>query len=214
LPNTSPVSGRFNRCSLPLNQALCYADDAAEAPPQKGNPPMNESMKDLTLGCRIAHLRKAQGLTQDALAERLCITPQAVSKWENDQSCPDIMTLPQLSQLLQVSIDTLLTGSAPAASGAPAAPARKPEELIVRLAITETGGDRFNINLPFTVFRLAARYGMISITWNDSEVSLEQQASMLAGIDFRTMVQMIESGVTGKLLELNDDGERLVIWTE
>ena len=55
---------------------------------------------------------------------------------------------------------------------------------------------------------------MISITWNDSEVSLEQQASMLADIDFRTMVQMIESGVTGKLLELNDDGERLVIWTE
>lgn len=175
---------------------------------------MNESMKDLTLGCRIAHLRKAQGLTQDALAERLCITPQAVSKWENDQSCPDIMTLPQLSQLLQVSIDTLLTGSAPAASGAPTAPARKPEELIVRLAITETGGDRFNINLPFTVFRLAARYGKISITWNESDVSLEQRASMLAGIDFRTMVQMIESGVTGKLLELNDDGERLVIWTE
>ena len=35
---------------------------------------MNESMKDLTLGRRIAHLRKAQGLTQDALAERLCIT--------------------------------------------------------------------------------------------------------------------------------------------
>lgn len=47
---------------------------------------MNESMKDLTLGRRIAHLRKAQGLTQDALAERLCITPQAVSKWENEVS--------------------------------------------------------------------------------------------------------------------------------
>lgn len=48
---------------------------------------MNESMKDLTLGRRIAALRKAQGLTQEALSERMNITPQAVSKWENDLSC-------------------------------------------------------------------------------------------------------------------------------
>ena len=41
---------------------------------------MNESMKELTLGRRIAHFRKSQGLTQEALAERLGITPQAVSK--------------------------------------------------------------------------------------------------------------------------------------
>lgn len=37
---------------------------------------------------------------------------------------------------------------------------------------------------------------------------------LLAELDFRTMVQMIESGVTGRLLALHDDGERLVIWTE
>ena len=175
---------------------------------------MNESMKDLSLGRRIAALRKAQGLTQEALSERMNITPQAVSKWENDLSCPDVTSLPQLAQLLGVSIDALLTGSEPAMPGMSAAPARNPEELIVRLTITEEGGNRFNLNLPFTVFRLAARYGMISITWNDSEVSMEQKASLLAGIDFRTMVQMIESGVTGKLLELNDDAERLVIWAE
>lgn len=172
---------------------------------------MNESMKDLTLGRRIAHLRKAQGLTQDALAERLCITPQAVSKWENDQSCPDIMTLPQLSQLLQVSIDTLLTG---VVSSQPAAPAKKPEELIVRMAITGEDGERVCINLPFTVFRLGARYGKITITWHENEVDFSSMSPSLAGVDFNTMVQMIESGVTGKLLELNDDGERFVIWTE
>ena len=37
---------------------------------------------------------------------------------------------------------------------------------------------------------------------------------LLAELDFRTMVQVIESGVTGRLLDLHDDGERLVIWTE
>lgn len=175
---------------------------------------MNENMKELSLGRRIAQLRRAQGFTQEVLAESLGVTAQAVSKWENDQSCPDIMTLPKLAQYLEVSVDTLLTGEEPPFSDAPAASARKPEELIVRIAITEEGGNRFNVNLPFTVFRLGTRYGMISITWNEGEVSAETRASLLAGLDFRTMVQMIESGVTGKLLDLNDGGERLVIWTE
>jgi len=172
---------------------------------------MNDNLQDLTLGRRIAHLRKAQGLTQDALSEQLSITPQAISKWENDQSCPDVMTLPRLSQLLQVSIDTLLTG---VESGQPAAPAKKPEELIVRMAITSEDGERVCINLPFTVFRLGARYGMITITWHENEVDFSSMSPSLAGVDFNTMVQMIESGVTGKLLELNDDGEQFVIWTE
>ena len=172
---------------------------------------MNESMKELTLGRRIAALRKAQGLTQETLSEQLSITPQAVSKWENDLSCPDVMTLPKLAQLLHVSVDTLLTGAEP---GQPAIAAKKPEELIVRMAITDEDGRRVSINLPFTVFRLGARYGMITITWNSNEVDFGSLSPSLSGIDFKTIVQMIESGVTGKLLELNDDGERFVLWTE
>jgi transcriptional regulator with XRE-family HTH domain len=61
-----------------------------------------------TLGKRIAARRKELGLTQEALAEKLGITAQAVSKWENDQSCPDISTLPRLAEILGVSTDTLL----------------------------------------------------------------------------------------------------------
>ncbi|MBR3765490.1 MAG: helix-turn-helix transcriptional regulator [Clostridia bacterium] len=175
---------------------------------------MKDNLKELSLGRRIAELRKAQGQTQEALAEALNITAQAVSKWENSQSCPDIMTLPRLAQLLGVSVDMLLTGEAAVAPGTPPPVIRSPEELIVRIMIDEAGGNRFNVNLPFTVFKLGARYGMLSITWNDNEATAEQKASMLAGLDFNTMVRMIESGVTGKLLELTDDGERLVIWTE
>lgn len=174
---------------------------------------MNVSLKDMTLGRRIAHLRKAQGMTQEALSEPLGVTAQAVSKWENALSCPDIMLLPDLARLLDVSVDMLLTGQERKAVSEPAQP-RDPAELIVRMAFTEEGGNRFNINLPFPVFRLGARYGMISIKWNESEVDFEQKSSALAGLDFNTMVQMIESGVTGKLLELNDNGERLVVWTE
>ncbi len=61
-----------------------------------------------TLGKRIMRHRKALGLTQDQLAEQLGVTAQAVSKWENDLSCPDIAMLPKLSGVFHITTDQLL----------------------------------------------------------------------------------------------------------
>ena len=61
-----------------------------------------------TLGKRIMARRKKLGLTQDKLAETLGVTAQAVSKWENDQSCPDITMLPRLAELFGITVDELL----------------------------------------------------------------------------------------------------------
>ena len=61
-----------------------------------------------TLGKRIMQHRKNMGMTQDQLAERLGVTAQAVSKWENDLSCPDINMLPKLAELFGTSTDALL----------------------------------------------------------------------------------------------------------
>jgi transcriptional regulator with XRE-family HTH domain len=61
-----------------------------------------------TLGKRIVQHRKRLGLTQDQLAEKLGVTAQAVSKWENDQSCPDINMLPRLAELFGITTDQLL----------------------------------------------------------------------------------------------------------
>lgn len=61
-----------------------------------------------TLGKRITAHRKRLGVTQDKLAEQLGITAQAVSKWENDQSCPDITMLPKLAEIFGISVDALL----------------------------------------------------------------------------------------------------------
>ena len=67
-----------------------------------------------TIGKRIVYHRKRLGLTQDQLAEQLGITAQAVSKWENDQTCPDITMLPKLADIFGISTDTLLGHSAQA----------------------------------------------------------------------------------------------------
>ena len=61
-----------------------------------------------TIGKRIVQNRKRLGLTQDQLAEKLGVTAQAVSKWENDQSCPDITLLSRLADIFGVSTDELL----------------------------------------------------------------------------------------------------------
>ena len=56
-------------------------------------------MTNETLGKRIVRCRKGLGLTQDALAEQLGVTAQAVSKWENDLSYPDLECMNRLSRI-------------------------------------------------------------------------------------------------------------------
>lgn len=60
-----------------------------------------------TMGQRISALRKKNGYTQDQLAQKVGVTPQAVSKWENDQACPDVSIIPELAKLFGVSTDVL-----------------------------------------------------------------------------------------------------------
>ncbi|MBP3392521.1 MAG: helix-turn-helix transcriptional regulator [Clostridia bacterium] len=65
-------------------------------------------MTNLKIGEHIRLRRKAQGLTQEQLANLLGVTKAAVSKWENEESYPDITLLPQIAQLFQISLDALL----------------------------------------------------------------------------------------------------------
>lgn len=58
---------------------------------------------------RIAFLRKERGYTGEQLAERLQVSPQAVSKWENAKCLPETALLPALAESLNCSIDSLLT---------------------------------------------------------------------------------------------------------
>ena len=65
------------------------------------------------IGRNIAEQRRAAGWTQTQLAEKLGISGQAVSKWENGESMPDILLLPKLGQLFGISVDALLGGEDP-----------------------------------------------------------------------------------------------------
>lgn len=65
-------------------------------------------MEEKSLGKIIAELRKENNMTQMDLAEKMCVTDKAVSKWERDISCPDIKTIAKLAEIFNVDISILL----------------------------------------------------------------------------------------------------------
>ena len=69
---------------------------------------------DIDLSSRLAEYRKQNKLSQEALAEKLGLSRQAVSKWERGESSPDTVNLIALSRIYGVTIDELLGNSAPA----------------------------------------------------------------------------------------------------
>lgn len=64
----------------------------------------------MTLGQRIKEEREKRQWTQDYLAETLNVSRQAVSKWEGDKAYPDIDRLVQISNLFNISLDSLIKG--------------------------------------------------------------------------------------------------------
>lgn len=65
----------------------------------------------MELGKNIAFYRKNKNMTQDALARALGISNQAVSKWETEQSCPDMELLPKIADIFMVTLDELFERS-------------------------------------------------------------------------------------------------------
>lgn len=62
-----------------------------------------------SIGKTISFYRKQLGLTQNELAEKMNVTDKAVSKWERDLSCPDINTISKLAEVLNISVEDLLS---------------------------------------------------------------------------------------------------------
>lgn len=67
----------------------------------------------MTLGNQIASLRKQNNITQEALAQKLGVTNQAVSKWESDLCCPDVTLLPKIADIFEITLDTLFGRNVP-----------------------------------------------------------------------------------------------------
>ena len=90
----------------------------------------------MQIGERIQKLRKKQGLTQAALAERLYVTPQAVSQWERDITIPDTDKLADIAAALHTTVNKLTDGEAPGQDWTIADALFSPEHMYSRIAVT------------------------------------------------------------------------------
>lgn len=185
--------------------------------PRKG-PTMDKTNE--SLGRRIARLRLEHGMTQEHLAGELGVTAQAVSKWENDLSAPDIMLLPTLAHTLDVTVDELL------GSKEPDIPALSIESVEVEfesdepdrsddarprklhINVESSDGDNVNINVPLGMASMVLKAGSkipgtVNLNLGDADV------------DTALIAEAIKHGEKGTLLEVDGgDGDHVTISLE
>lgn len=154
-----------------------------------------------SLGSRIAELRKSRGITQDQLAEHIGVSAQAVSKWENDISCPDITILPQLADYFSITIDELLRGESNKVVKVVPEDERKDfNKLLLKVLINSTDGDSIKVNLPLSLVKAGLEIGM--------QMPNIANKNSMKDIDFKSILLAAESGVIGKLVEIkSSDGD-------
>ena len=165
-----------------------------------------------TVGKRIAESRKAKNINQNELAEMLSVSPQAVSKWENDISCPDISLLPSLAKILGMSIDELLCGKQkPAVSFVPEGQRKDIDKMMLRIVVDSSKGDKVRVNIPCSLAKLALDCGMDLPQVSGSD-SLN---SAFKSIDLGKILEMVEKGAVGNLVEVEThEGDVVNIFVE
>ncbi len=173
--------------------------------------PKMESTK-ATLGSKIAELRKKKGFTQEEFAEKLGVTAQAVSKWENDVSCPDIMLLPKIAEIFSVSIDELMgvkTNNKDYDTNTTNTIEPKLLEsrskLKLRIQIIDVKNNRkpVNIAVPVNFVTKIARTGL-------------KISSIVGGVPdnlpIEKILEQVNNGVSGEILDMTaDDGTQIKI---
>ena len=139
-------------------------------------------------------------MTQEELAAKLAVSAQAVSKWENDITCPDVMTLPKLAEILGITVDELLSGK------------KQPQTLVLadeerKSVVNSHEGDKVKVNLPIPLVKAGLRIGM--------GMPQVKGNAALESIDFGELIALIDSGVIGKLVEVESaDGDNVEITVE
>ena len=163
-----------------------------------------------TLGKRIAALRHEKGLKQDELAEKLAVSPQAVSKWENDQTCPDISLLHHLAEILGVSVDELLSGKkdeTPIVRVLPENERKEIKDMMLRIVLKSANRESMRVNIPLSIVEVVINSGL--------DMSQVSGNGALKNIDFNMIFNMVKQGAIGNLVEMESaDGDTIQVFVE
>ena len=161
-----------------------------------------------TIGQNIAKYRKEKNFTQEQLAEICAVSPQAVSKWENDVSCPDVTLLKTIARTFSISVDQLLDDGLGAVIRLEEGSSLKDKFIKIRCV---DGGDKINVNLPLALVELFLKNDNIT-----EHISIGgKNSNIFKSIDFKQIFDMVSLGVMGKLIEVeSEDGGTVEVWVE
>ncbi len=160
-----------------------------------------------SFGERFGRLRKQKGLTQEELAQKIGLSGQAVSKWENDASMPDVSLLVELSEILGVSLDELLGKEQNLPKVVPLEERKNVNDMVLRIRVDSAEGDKITVNLPMGLVKAGIKLGMKmpQVTGNAS----------LEGIDFEEVVRLVEEGLVGEIVTVDSvEGDKIRIFVE
>ena len=160
-----------------------------------------------TLGNKIAENRKLKKMTQEELANKLNVSAQAVSKWENDLSIPDLPILIELADLFNVTLDELIREQTPEVKIIDPEVRKPIEKMIMRIIVNGSDGDKVRINLPLAVIKVALEMGisLAEVNGNDS----------LKNINLEQIFHLVDQGVIGKLVEVESaEGDIVEVFVE
>ena len=166
-------------------------------------------MNKETFGQRLAKLRKEKELTQNDIADKVGVTSQAVSKWENDQASPDIDVLVKLSEMFDISLDELL-GKEKRTVELKEKPTKKDfDKMFLRIRIDDTDGDKVSVNLPLALVKAF-------VNKEDGKLNfVSVNNNQLEGIDFRQIIELVEQGIVGEIISIDSrDGDKISIFVE
>ena len=119
-------------------------------------------MEKKTIGTFIAVLRKANGMTQQELADKLNISNKAVSRWERNECAPDISLIPALAEIFDVTCDELLKGERISCEPVPEKNPPKAEKQLKAIINRSASGFRmsFWISMAVAVAGLVCMFGI------------------------------------------------------
>lgn len=153
------------------------------------------------IGNNIADFRKRRGMTQEELAEKMCVTAQAVSKWERDTSYPDVIALSTLAKVLDVSVSEIIEGAQeiPELREAP----REEIDRRVILIKVNAGEMQVMVRIPVVAMKKAIENGTLKNIVGDD--AFPQVAATL---------EMVDAGLTGPLVTVDNEAVHIKIMVE
>ena len=159
-----------------------------------------------SFGTRLADIRRQHNMTQNDIADRLNISAQAVSKWENDLTSPDIDTLVKLSDIFDITVDELLGKNKKETVYLPVEERKDINKMVLRIRVDTVNGDKVKVNLPMAVVKILA---------NNESIKVFSDNKALEGIDFNQLMTLVEQGIIGELVSVETaEGDHVTITVE